>query len=135
MRKTQPPETRNAAWQGGARFFGSANCWISAMSLPQPIPTRNRLPNRRTCETVAFERDGSHYQMTIGYFPDGSVGEIFLNADRGDSLLDVLASDAAIAVSLALQHGTPLNEIKHALKRDARGNAAGPIGAALDLIR
>jgi hypothetical protein len=46
----------------------------------------------------------------------------------------VLASDAAIAVSLALQHGAPLDEIRHALKRDARGNAAGPIGAALDLV-
>ena len=72
--------------------------------------------------------------MTVGYFPDGRVGEIFLNADRSDSLLDVLASDAAIAVSLALQHGAPLDEIRHALKRDARGSAAGPIGAALDLI-
>ncbi len=104
------------------------------MSLPQPIPARNRLPNRRACETIAFERNGSHYQMTVGYFPNGQVGEIFLNADRSDSLLDVLASDAAIAVSLALQHGAPLDEIRHALKRDARGNAAGPIGAALDLI-
>ncbi len=104
------------------------------MVLPQPNPARNRLPNRRACETIAFERNGSHYQMTVGYFPDGHVGEIFLNADRSDSLLDVMASDAAIAVSLALQHGAALNEIKHALKRDARGNPAGPIGQALELI-
>jgi hypothetical protein len=104
------------------------------MSLPQPNLARNRLPNRRACETIAFERDGSRYCLTIGYFPDGRVGEIFLNADRSDSLLDVLASDAAIAVSLALQHGAPLDEIRHALKRDVRGNAAGPIGAALDRI-
>ena len=97
-------------------------------------PGRNRLPNRRACETIAFARDGSQYQMTVGYFPDGRIGEVFLNADRSDSLLDVMASDAAIAVSLALQHGAPLDEIRHALKRDARGNAAGPIGAALDLI-
>jgi hypothetical protein len=104
------------------------------MSLSQPIPARNRLPHRRACETIAFERNGSHYQMTVGYFPDGCVGEIFLNADRSDSLLDVMASDAAIAVSLALQHGAPLDEIRHALKRDSLGNAAGPIGAAMDLI-
>ena len=105
------------------------------MSLSYSIPSRNRLPNRRACETIAFERNGSRYQMTVGYFPDGRIGEVFLNADRSDSLLDVLASDAAIAVSLALQHGAPLDEIRHALKRDGRGNAAGPIGAALDLIQ
>jgi hypothetical protein len=104
------------------------------MSLPQPIPARNRLPNRRQAETIAFEREGSHYQMTIGYFPDGSVGELFLNADRSDSLLDVLASDAAILASLALQHGCALETIRHALKRDRHGIAASPIGAALDQV-
>jgi hypothetical protein len=95
---------------------------------------RDRLPNKRACETIAFERDGSRYQMTVGYFPDGRPGEIFLNADRSDSLLDVMTSDAAILASLALQHGCTLETIAHALKRDARGAAASPIGAAVDLI-
>jgi hypothetical protein len=95
---------------------------------------RSRLPNRRPAETIAFERDGSRYCLTVGYFPDGSVGEVFLNADRADSLLDVLASDAAILASLALQHGCSLQEITHALKRDSRGTAASPIGHALDRI-
>jgi len=43
-------------------------------------------------------------------------------------------SDAAILASLALQYGAPLDEIRHALKRDVRGEAASPIGAALDRI-
>jgi hypothetical protein len=49
-------------------------------------------------------------------------------------LLDALAHDAAIVVSIALQYGAPLAEIRHALKRDIRGEAASPIGAALDKI-
>jgi hypothetical protein len=98
------------------------------------MPARNRLPNRRPAETIAFERDGSQYCLTVGYFPDGSVGEVFLNHDRADSLLDVLTSDAAILVSLALQYGCSLQEITHALKRDARGIASSTIGAALDKI-
>lgn len=97
-------------------------------------PVRERLPNKRACETVAFERDGSNYQMTIGFYADRRPGEIFLNADRSDSLLDVLTSDAAIAISLALQHGCPLDVIRHALKRNSSGEAASPIGAALDRI-
>lgn len=104
-------------------------------SLPErDAPRRDRLPNRRPAETIAFDRDGSKFQLTIGYFPDGRVGEVFLNADRGDSLLDVLTSDAAILASLALQYGCPLTDIVHALKRDIRGEAASPIGAALDRI-
>jgi hypothetical protein len=95
---------------------------------------RNRLPNKRACETVAFEQDGSQYCLTVGFYPDGRPGEIFLNHDRGDSLLDVLTSDAAILASLALQHGCTLKTIAHALKRDARGVAASPIGAAVDQI-
>lgn len=96
---------------------------------------RDRLPNKRACETITFERDGSNYQMTVGFYPDGRAGEVFLNADRGDSLLDVMTSDAAIAVSLALQYGAPLDEIRHALKRNSQGEASSPIGAALDRVR
>jgi hypothetical protein len=95
---------------------------------------RRTLPNRRRAETIAFERDGARFVLTAGFYPDGCLGEIFLNADRANSLLDFLMSDAAILASLALQHGCPLDEIRHALKRDARGVAASPIGAAVDRI-
>jgi hypothetical protein len=108
------------------------------MHINQPTPAckpaRERLPNRRAAETIAFERDGSHYQMTVGYFEDGRIGEVFLSADRVDSFLDAMASDAAIAISLALQYGAPLDELRHALKRDSSGKASTPIGAALDKI-
>jgi hypothetical protein len=97
-------------------------------------PRRDRLPNRRPAETLAFERDGARFEMTAGYYPDGRLGEIFLRANRANSLLDFLMSDAAILASLALQFGCPLDAITHALKRDARGIAASPIGAALDKI-
>jgi hypothetical protein len=111
---------------------------IRAMQIiqnePARKPERERLPNRRAAETLAFERDNLKYQMTTGLYPDGRIGEIFLSAAHANSLLDVLAHDAAIAVSLALQFGCPLETIRHALKRDSQGVAASPIGAALDLI-
>jgi len=46
----------------------------------------------------------------------------------------IMASDAAIAASLALQFGCPADVLRRALSRDARGNATGPLGIALDLI-
>ena len=104
------------------------------MQIGQDKPTRNRLPHRRAAETISFEHAGAQYQCTAGYFPDNSLGEVFLNHARSDSLLDALAHDAAIVVSIALQYGAPLDEIRHALKRDIRGEAQSPIGAALDKI-
>ena len=105
------------------------------MTRPQDKPARERLPNRRACETTAFEHSGTQFRMTVGYFPDGRPGEIFLNHDRGDSLLDALAHDAAILASLAMQFGASHQEIPHSLKRDSQGTASSPIGAALDLVR
>ncbi|THD53476.1 MAG: hypothetical protein E8A46_11005 [Bradyrhizobium sp.] len=97
-------------------------------------PTRYRLPDRRASQNIAFERDNLKYHMTVGLYPDGRIGEVFLNAEHVNSLLDVLAHDGAILASLALQFGCPLETIRHALKRDGQGIAASPIGAALDLI-
>jgi hypothetical protein len=95
---------------------------------------RIRLPNRRPNETQQFNRDGINIKMTVGFKPAGEIGEIFLNADRANSMLDVLMSDAAIIASIALQHGVPLDQLTHALKRDKFGIAASLIGAALDRI-
>jgi len=106
-------------------------------SAPNSKPLHNArqlMPNKRRAVTTTFERDGARFEMTAGFYPDGRVGEVFLNADRANSLLDFLMSDAAILASLALQYGAPLDEIRHALKRDVRGTAASPIGAALDRI-
>ena len=95
---------------------------------------RQLLPNPRLNETQEFDRDGIHIIMTVGFYRDGRIGEVFLNADRADSMLDVLMSDAAIIASLALQNGVPIEQITHALKRDKFGIASSPIGAALDRI-
>jgi hypothetical protein len=96
-------------------------------------PGRARLPNRRPAISTSFERDGARFALTAGLYPDGRLGELFLSADRSNSLLDFLTSDAAILLSLAIQHGADPAEIRHALKRTTQGTAASPIGEALDL--
>lgn len=105
-----------------------------AKSPLQAAPERKALPNRRRNETVEFDRDGIQITMTVGFRDDGAIGEVFLNADRSDSMIDVLLSDAAIIASVALQYGVPLRELSHAIKRDRFGIASSPIGAALDHI-
>lgn len=96
--------------------------------------TREQLPNRRPNETLTFERDGISVTATVGYKPDGTVGELFLNALPQNSTIDVLLSDVAIVVSIALQYGVPLRQLTHAVKRDVFGVASSHVGAALDRI-
>ena len=67
-------------------------------------------------------------------FSDGAVAEIFLTNGRIDSHADAMARDAAVAASLALQHGTSLETLRRALLRDPHGVASGPLGTALDLV-
>ena len=95
---------------------------------------RQRLPNRRSAETFDVEVAGLRYTATIGRYPDGHIGEIFLTNHKVNSTADVNARDAAIATSFALQHGADVEDIRKALCRDSDGRASGPLGAALDAI-
>jgi hypothetical protein len=58
---------------------------------------RQRLTDRRTCETFEFEVGGQHYTATIGRFADGMIGEIFLQNHKPGSQSDSNARDAAVA--------------------------------------
>jgi hypothetical protein len=98
------------------------------------MTARQRLPNRRANETFALECAGLSYVATISRFDDGRIGEIFLTNHKAGSAADTAARDAAIACSFALQFGADIETIRKALCRDSRGNASGPLGAALDII-
>lgn len=96
--------------------------------------TRKRLSNRRHSETFDIDAYGLRFIVTISNFPAGELGEIFIQNFKADSVAGIMASDGAIAASLALQFGCPLDVLRKALCRDARGNASGPLGIALDLL-
>jgi hypothetical protein len=96
--------------------------------------TRRRLPDRRASETFALECAGLAYIATISRFDDGRLGEIFLTTPKAGSGAGAIASDSAIMGSIALQFGANVEVIRKALCRDARGNASGPLGVALDMI-
>ena len=95
---------------------------------------RERLPNRRIGETFEFEVAGLRYAATVGRFPDGRIGEIFLNNHKSNSAADTNARDSAIVFSIAVQHGADVETIRRALCRDSHGDASGPLGEVLDCI-
>jgi ribonucleoside-diphosphate reductase alpha chain len=95
---------------------------------------RQRLPNRRASESFTFECNNLHYTATISRYADGRLAEIFLGNAKAGSHSDAAAKDSAVVCSIALQHGVPVETIRKALLRDARGNPASPLGAALDIV-
>jgi hypothetical protein len=93
-----------------------------------------RLPTRRPSTVFDLELNGLRYTASFSCFPDGRVAEIFLQNHKPGSQSDANARDAAVAASLALQHGCPLETLRHAVLRNEDGKASTPLGAALDFI-
>ena len=96
---------------------------------------RSRLPNRRKHSVVTFTTDdGFSFTAGLGYFEDGRLAEIFLNAGKVGTAIETNARDSAVVASLALQHGVSPEVIRRALSRNENGEASGPLGTLLDLL-
>ena len=98
------------------------------------IGVRERLPDRRECTGFDLEALGLRFHATVGRFADGRLAEIFIDAFKAGSAADATARDAGITASIALQMGADPEILRHALCRDARGNAISPLGAVLDML-
>lgn len=97
---------------------------------------RYLLPQRRLSETFELKHgeQNAPFTVTTGFYQDGTVGEVFINGPKSGSDMAAVTHDGAILLSLALQHGVPLNVIKHAVRRNADGKASTIIGAVVDRI-
>lgn len=73
---------------------------------------RARLPDRRQHEIAEFEIDGVAYRASVARFDDGRIAELFLDGPKVGSAASTAARDGAIATSLALQFGTPVDVLQ-----------------------
>jgi ribonucleoside-diphosphate reductase alpha chain len=71
-------------------------------------PTRKRLPKARPSLTTSFTVGGAEGYMTAGSYPDDGLGEVFLKLGKQGSTLAGVMDAFSIAISIALQHGVPL---------------------------
>jgi len=95
---------------------------------------RERLPDRRGCETFDLRVGTAQFFVTVGFYADGEIGEVFVAGAKVGSDMDAVTRDAAILLSLALQHGVPRQVIKGALTREPSGAASSVIGAIVDRL-
>jgi post-segregation antitoxin (ccd killing protein) len=96
--------------------------------------TRIILPNRRPAIRFECSFRNTGYSVGVGYDYDGRALEVFIDCHRVSSDLTALARDAAISISLALQHGCSFQTLAGAMSRDEVGNASGIAGAVIDEI-
>ena len=72
---------------------------------------KHRLPNRRTGYTQKAVIGDQTIFITTGEYPDGTLGEIFVDMHREGSLIRALMNGFCIVVSKALQYGVPLEDL------------------------
>lgn len=99
------------------------------------MSTREPLPNRRYSESVEIRFLGISYAMQIGFHDDGRIGDIFLGMEKAaGSQMDVTSRDAAVVISMAMQHGVPLDRMLSAVTKDESGRPEGLIGHVLQML-
>ncbi len=74
-------------------------------------PVRRRLPDERTAITHKFSIAGHEGYLTVGLFEDGQPGEIFIKMSKQGSVVSGLMDSFAIAISMSLQYGVPLQTL------------------------
>ena len=98
--------------------------------------TRERLPDRRPSETVSFHHDNVNYTATFGRDPSMEIKEVFIDAGKVGSGLQIGMNDAATILSVALQNGIKPKDLFKSVRRDASGHPASPIGIILsDMVK
>jgi ribonucleoside-diphosphate reductase alpha chain len=72
--------------------------------------TRKRLPDRRKGYIQKATVGGHKVYLHTGEYDDGSIGELFLDMHKEGAAFRSLMNNFAIAVSIGLQYGVPLDE-------------------------
>jgi ribonucleoside-diphosphate reductase alpha chain len=84
---------------------------LAAAQAQASLPHRHRLPAERTAVTHKFDIAGHEGYITVGLYPDGQPGEIFLKMAKEGSTVSGLMDSFATTVSVALQYGVPLRDL------------------------
>lgn len=95
---------------------------------------RERLPDRREKVGREVAMDGFAAYVDVAYYPDGRLGEVFIDAAKPGAVMRGVCSALAHAVSLGLQYGVPAEEFVEAFAHTRFGNE-GVVHGQPDLER
>src|SRR5437763_1049237 len=110
-KKSQPlsaagTKTANST-KDDARIAVAAQVEEEDMNAP-PRAVRHKLQEERASITHKFKVGDHEGYITVGLYPNGDPGELFVTMAKEGSTVSGLMDSFALAVSIALQHGVPL---------------------------
>ena len=83
---------------------------INNQRLYKKINDRSKMPDRRKGYIQKVSIGEHKIYLHTGEYDDGKIGEIFVDMNKEGELVKALMNNFAIAVSLGLQYGVPLDE-------------------------
>ena len=95
---------------------------------------RRTLPERRVAETFDMRFWNQPFTVTVGFYADGTPAEVFVDIAKSGADIAGIARDVGVVMSLALQHHVEIDTLRHAVTRDARGEAASLVAAIVDAL-
>jgi ribonucleoside-diphosphate reductase alpha chain len=78
--------------------------------IERVVADRRRLPSRRKGYTQKARIGGHKVYLRTGEYHDGSIGEIFIDMHKEGAAFRSMMNNFAIAISIGLQYGVPLEE-------------------------
>jgi len=83
---------------------------IISQRANKKINNRSKMPDRRKGYIQKVSIGDHKIYLHTGEYDDGMVGEIFIDMNKEGELVKALMNNFAIAISLGLQYGVPLDE-------------------------
>jgi ribonucleoside-diphosphate reductase alpha chain len=109
-KKSQPLSaagTKTAEAAGGGASTTQTVVEEEDLNAP-PRAVRHKLQEERASITHKFKVGDHEGYITVGLYPNGKPGELFITMAKEGSTVSGLMDSFALAVSIALQHGVPL---------------------------
>ncbi len=115
-KRSQPLSTGKKTSDTGADAIDSEEVeklrkQLAKAQIEAALPHRRRLPAERSAITHKFDIAGHEGYITVGLYPDGQPGEIFLKMAKEGSTVSGLMDTLATTISVALQYGVPLKDL------------------------
>ena len=101
---------------------------IENTSIKHKNNTRFKMPDRRKGYIQKAQIGDHKVYLHTGEYDDGKIGEIFIDTNKEGELVKAMMNNFAIAISLGLQYGVPLDEYVDAFidtKFEPSGNVIG----------
>ena len=86
------------------------NKYIKTQKFNKKTNDRSKMPDRRKGYIQKVTIGNHKIYLHTGEYDDGKVGEIFIDMNKEGELVKALMNNFAIAISLGLQYGVPLDE-------------------------